>query len=95
MINANLRKLTKENSASTNKKNTHQRFFVCLFEKKLRVKILSSEHLCHNDNEHFALTAQKNHNEFNIVNRDLADRSLFERKKKTRTNRQTQDRKSI
>ena len=55
-------------------------------QKKLRVKALSNEHSCHDDNEHSASTAQENHDEFNIVNRDLADRFLFE-KKKTRTNK--------
>ena len=59
------------------------------------MKALSSEHSCHDDDEYSASTAQKNHDEFNIVNRDFTDRSLFEKKKKTRTNRQTQDRKSI
>ena len=40
IINANSRKHIKENSASTNEKHIHQQFFICLFEKKLRVNAL-------------------------------------------------------
>ena len=81
VINATSRKHTEKNSTLTNEKNIHQRFFVCSFEKKLRVKALSNEHSCHNNDEYSASTAQENYDEFNIVNRDFANRSLFEEKK--------------
>ena len=87
MINANSRKHIKENLTSTKKKIIHQRFFVCSFKEKFRVKVLSNEHSYHDDNEHSALTTQENHNEFNIMNRNFTDQSLFERKKKTKTNK--------
>ena len=40
MINANLQKHTKENSTSINEKHIHQQFFICSFEKELRVNAL-------------------------------------------------------
>ena len=51
------------------------------------MKALSSEYLYHNDDKHSASTAQENHDEFNIINRDFVDRSLFERMKKRRPNK--------
>ena len=50
--------------------------------KKFRVKTLSNEHSYHNDNKHSASITQKNHEKFIIMNCDLADRFLFEKKRR-------------
>ena len=77
------------------KKTLINDFSYIYLKKELRVKALSSEHSCHDNKKYSTSIIQENYDEFNIINRKLTDRFLFEREKKTRMNRQMQDRKSI